>query len=139
MGKAAALAPSADLAMQEAILGALVDAPELLDNWEGFGVEPYMTGDFALSAAALHQHGSAVAALDDIPATLRDFVSMRIVEPLFDAAEGANVIRGNVKKLRALEQTSTRETLLDELKKAESAGDNAEFMRILVRLDELKR
>jgi DNA primase len=127
-------------ALQEAILGALIDDPESADeNAVMHGAEQVLDGDFALALATLLRHGVRPDALDELPSSLRDFVAERLVAPTHERGEIPDIIRANVNKLFAMQKRSRQEDLLEELDAAVTLGDDDEMTRVMVELDALGR
>lgn len=126
-------------ALQEAVLGAIIDDMESLDEHLLMSVEQELDGDFALACASLFQHGPRSEALADMPASLREFVASRLVAPVHDRDDVADVIRGNVAKLVQMRSTSRREDLLQELDAAVALGDDEEMLRVMAKIDVLGR
>lgn len=136
--KAAKRGPS--WAMQEAILGALIDDSEhLLDHVEWGGVDSVLDGDFALALSVLMQRGVNVDALSDVPESLRGFVAARLVEPEHTSDEAAEIIRANVAKLSGMHRLSSRADLVAKLDAAVALGDDKTMMRVMKELDALGR
>lgn len=126
--------------LQEAILGALIDSPdERYELVTMHDVEQAFDGDFALALATLLQHGARVEALAEIPASLRDFVAARLVEPVHDRDDVAEIIRANVAKLSGMHKLSRREDLIAALDAAVASGKDDEMMRVMEQLDALGR
>lgn len=127
-------------ALQEAILGALIDDPEsLVANAQWYGAEETLDGDFALALASLVRHGARPEVLGEIPASLRDFVAARLVEPVHERDEVPLILRANADKLRAMRRSERREDLLQKLDAAVASGDDDETMRVMEELDALGR
>jgi DNA primase len=138
---APACAPlSADHAIQEAILGALIDQPSLLDDAALMqDVEHVMSDDCALVVAALERHGTGHELLAELPASVHAFVAGRIVAPEHDLESALMVVHGNVGKLIALQRQSQHDDLLAKLDAASADGDDDKVSRILNELDALNR
>jgi DNA primase len=127
-------------ALQEAILGALIDDPEGLDeSVQWHGVDQALDGDFALALASLMQRGACIEVLSDIPASLRDFVAARLVEPVHERDDIAEIVRANVAKLQSMRTLSRKQDLLDELDAAVANGNDVDVMRVMNQLDALGR
>jgi DNA primase len=127
-------------ALQEAILGALVDDPEGLDgNMQWCDAEQALDGDFALALGALMQHGVRAEALADVPTSLRDFVAGRLVEPAHALEDIPEILRANVGKLLAMGKSSRHNDLITQLEAAEASGNDDEAMRVMQELDALGR
>jgi DNA primase len=127
-------------ALQEAILGALIDDPEGLDEHLSLhDVEQALDGDFALALASLVQHGARTEALAEMPASLRDFVAARFVEPAHDRQDITEIIRANVGKLLAMRKGSRQDDLINELDAAVASGNDNEVMRVMAQIDALGR
>jgi DNA primase len=126
--------------LQEAILGALIDDPEGLDeNVATDGVEQALDGEFALALSVLMRLGVRAEALAEMPSTLRGFVAARLVEPMHERDDIPEIIRANVAKLEAMRKLSRQEDLLQELDAAVALGDDDEMMRVMGDLDALGR
>lgn len=128
-----------EYALQEAILGALLDAPEALDENVGPDVEQALDGDFALAFSVLVRLGVRVEALAELPASVRDFVAARLVEPVHERDDVAEIVRANVAKLQSMRKLSRQEDLLKELDAAVASGNDGEAMRVMEQLDALGR
>lgn len=127
-------------ALQEAILGALIDDPEsLVANAQWYGAEETLDGDFALALASLVRHGARPEVLGEMPVALRDFVAERLVEPVHERDEVPLILRANADKLRAMRRSERREDLLQKLDAAVASGDDDETMRVMEQLDALGR
>jgi DNA primase len=127
-------------ALQEAILGALIDEPEMLaDESSWHGADQAFEGDFALAFGALVRHGATNEALAAIPIPIQDFVAARMVEPLHDRDDIPEIIRANVAKLSAMHKLSSREDLIKELDAAIASGNDNETMRVMKKLDVMGR
>jgi len=127
-------------ALQEAILGALIDEPEMLaDEASWQGADQAFDGDFALAFGALVRHGATNEALAAIPPSLHDFVAARMVEPLHERDDIPEIIRANVAKLSAMHKLSSHEDLIKELDAAIASGNDKETMRVMGKLDAMGR
>lgn len=127
-------------ALQEAILGALIDDPDrLADDASWQGADEALDGDFALAFGALVRHGATNEALVEIPPSLQDFVAARMVEPLHGRDDIPEIIRANVAKLSAMHKLVSRDDLLKELDAAIASGNDTETMRVMTRLDAMGR
>jgi DNA primase len=129
-----------DYAIQEAILGALLDVPDMLSE-EGYleWVENVFDGDFALALGQLLQHGATPLMLAGLADGLHAFVAGRLVAPLHDTGEATDVVRANVQKLLEMRKQSRVDDLLAELDTAMASGDDDEIMRVMTELDTLNR
>jgi DNA primase len=126
-------------ALQEAILGAMIDDPESVDEWLTTRIEQELDGDFALATAALLRYGARTEALAEVPASLRDFVAARLVTPVHERDEVASVIRGNVAKMATMRKRVSQEDLIKELDTAVASGNDNELARVMADIDALGR
>lgn len=126
--------------LQEAILGALIDEPEMLtDETSWQGADQAFDGEFALAFGALVRYGATSEALGEIPPSIHDFVAARMVEPLHGREDIPEIIRANVAKLSAMHKLVSRDDLLKELDAAIASGNDNETMRVMAKLDAMER
>jgi DNA primase len=132
----------------EAILGVLLDFPELLTDPEVIEAVQELEGDVALGVAAVRRmwdskkpfEGSEL--LDLFPPAIHAFAANRLASPQFEAADEARTeLLENAKKLRRLAWGRDKAHLVEALTHAEGRGDNAaedELLRELARRSKRK-
>ncbi len=120
-----------------AIIGALLDFPDLLDSEELLAYGALMQGDLAAVVACLRQarrrpsrddrhasHFELNEALAKIPEAVRPFAEARMAAPLHSTIKTAQVeLSGNLKKLQHMEFARLSNSAVNELEKARMTGD----------------
>lgn len=123
--------------MTTAVIGALLDFPELLDSEDLLAYSARMEGELAAVIACLHRArratrsptghlsaGDLHEALAKMPENVRPFVQARLAAPLHGATKTAQVeLIGNLKKLMHIEHTRLSSSAQSDLEKARRAGD----------------
>lgn len=127
-----ALSPNRAEQVGEAILGAIIDFPDLLEDPD---VEPALSmldGDAALAVAAVRRSRGPQKGLDaaeflaQIPGPIHSFAAGRLASPLFEAAADAKAaISDNARKLERLSLSREKAAVMDRPNKAEALGDLA--------------
>jgi DNA primase len=114
-----------------AVLGAILDFPELLDDEEVNLALEALEGEVVMGVAAVRQMWDskksldAAEVLDLMPAAIHTFAEPRLVAPVFTQVDEARTeLLENTKKLRRLALQGHRVQALDELAKAEQLGDD---------------
>ena len=134
----------------QAIVGALLDFPELLDDREAADAAEILDGDFALALVALRQAQTAQADranagppggehddpavsnkgiyadvfLAQIPRSIQAFAVGRLASPLFDLVGDARFeLLGNARKLRRLSLSRENAAGMDRLNRVQAQGD----------------
>ncbi|MBN2193133.1 MAG: DNA primase [Polyangiaceae bacterium] len=154
-------APEAQ-AIERAILGALLDYPELLGRGEVVTGLHELEGDVAAAVASLRRfwdahvlRGDAATAgralsevLPKFPPSLHAFATARIAAPMIERLEDAEAqLHENGERLRTLAVTRQRPAVVAELRRSEATGDLAQGLETLhrrqsalkERADELRR
>jgi DNA primase len=128
------------------ILGALLDYPELLDDPSVATGLATLEGDAAGAVAALRQAssgdplGPAEQVLAKLAPTIHPFAAARLAAPRHERLESARAeLLGNVKKLERLEQQRQRSRVVEELQRAERAGDFDHELEVLREHEHLRR
>ncbi len=118
-----------------AILGALLDRPELFDCHEVSEGLSAVSGDLALAIAALRQQpaqASAPEVLAGLPEAIHAFAARRLAAPVHDdVAQAKRELLENVAKLERLESRRERAELVGELQRAADSGDVDQEMMLL--------
>lgn len=123
-----------------AILGALLDFPELLDSEELMAYSPHMEGDVAAAVACLRATTVVApvdgpqlhAALSRIPEHLKGFAAERLAAPKHEDIDIARVeLFANLDKLRSMELTRLSSTALSEIERARQEGDYEQELLLL--------
>lgn len=116
-----------------AVLGVLLDFPELLDDPEVADPLSVLEGDTALAVAALRQAREgkkglyAAEFLAQIAPPIHPFAAGRLASPVFEAVgEARTELLSNVKKLNDLGLKRDNAAIVEHLHRAESLGDAAE-------------
>lgn len=117
-------------AIDEAVLGALLDYPELLGDQEVDAVVASAEGDLALSLAVVRQswerHGAALGdeVLDLMPRSFHAFASGRLAAPKFaEQKEARAELLDNARKLRTKTLQADRTAVLEQMTRASRIGD----------------
>ncbi len=142
-------APKRSSPLTDAILGTLLDFPDLLKEEAVSSYFGYMEGDLALSVATLRETvegddvGRAEAgarlrsALSQLPPGVREKAGHRLAAPLHDDIEQARVeLFGNLDKLHQMELNRLSTSTLSEIERARAEGD---FEKELTLLQEQER
>jgi DNA primase len=137
-----------EMAIGPAILGAILDFPELLDDPDVMGAITELEDDAALGVAAVRQMWDpkkslqASELLDLMPPAIHAFAANRLASPLFDAAaEARTELLDNAKKLRRRAWSRDKAQLVEALARAEGRGDSTaedELLRELSRRSKRK-
>lgn len=113
-----------------AMLGAVLDFPDLLDDAEVTQALTELDGDSALGVAAVRRMWDskktlqATDLLDLLPAAIHAFAASRLASPEFDQVAGARTeLLENAKKLRRWAWSRDKARLVDEISRAEGVGD----------------
>ena len=121
-----------------AMLGAVLDAPEILDELEVEEALGVLEGEPALAIAAARQTRDttkgiyAVEFLAQIPATVHAFAAGRMASPVFDGPDEARAeLLDNARKLKRLTLQRENAAVADEPNRAEALGDVASVEAIL--------
>jgi DNA primase len=119
-------------AIEEAVLGAILDFPELLGDSLVAEVLASAEGDLALGVDAVRRTWDAKGSLtgdevlDLIPRPIHAFASGRMAAPKFGELKEARAeLLENAKKLRDKSLRADRAATLDQLGRATKLGDNA--------------
>jgi len=115
-----------------AMLGSVLDFPELLEDTDVAQALTQLDGDPALGVAAVRRMWDpkkslqAADLLDLLPPAIHAFASSRLASPKFDQAVGARTeLLENAKKLRRWAWSRDKARLVDEISRAEGVGDHA--------------
>jgi DNA primase len=123
-----------------AILGALLDFPQLLDSDELMAYSPHMEGDIAAAVACLRAAAASVplegtqlrGALSRFPEHLQEFAGERLAAPKHEDIDIARVeLFANLDKLRSMELTRLSSTALSEIERARQEGDYEQELLLL--------
>lgn len=120
-----------------AILGSILDFPELFNSAEAFEAASLLDREQASALAALRQcwKGNAIEAelvLANVPPSIHPFALARLAAPQHEQLEHArNELVGNIGKLRKLEQKHTTSAVLAELEQASRLGNVEEQDNLL--------
>jgi DNA primase len=113
-----------------AILGALLDFPELVDAPEAGLAAELLEGDEALALGALRQIwelGEATNSelvLAKLPTSIHPFARARLAAPRHARVEDAQAeLSGNVRQLKALVLSREKKSVVEELERAQRSGD----------------
>lgn len=126
-----------------AILGCLLDFPELLDSEEVLLYSNHMEGEIAVAVACLRS-GQAAGALDGaglgsvldrFPVALRKFGEERLAAPKHDDIDIARVeLFANLDKLRRMELTRLSISAVSDIERARQEGDYDQELELLKEL-----
>ncbi len=126
----ASRSPVLDRAIDEAVLGALLDFPELLGDTEVAGALAHAEGDLALAVSAIRQdwesNGSELGdnVLYLIPRPIHLFASGRMAAPKFsEVSEARAELLENAKKLLEKAMRADRTAVLEQMSRAQKLGD----------------
>lgn len=116
--------------MGQAVLGSLLDYPELLDDPELLPVLTMLDGSVALAIAAMRQCLGPTGALDvgeflaRCPALIHPFAARRVAGPMFESIADAKVeaLQNGQKLLRLLLKNDNTASC-EELRRLETLGD----------------
>lgn len=133
-----------------AIVGALLDFPELLDSDELLAYSSHMEGDAAAAVATLKllalQKGGNLAgsalheALPRLPDRLQPYAAERLAAPQHLDIESARVeLFANLDKLQHMELTRLSSSALSEIERARQEGDYDQELELLRRQEERAR
>lgn len=133
-----------------AIVGALLDFPELLESDELFAYSSHMEGDSAAAVATLKlialQKGGNLAgsalheALPRLPDRLQAYAAERLAAPKHLDIESARVeLFANLDKLRHMELTRLSSSALSEIERARQEGDYDQELELLRMQEERAR
>lgn len=132
-----------EMAIEQGLLGALLDFPELFDDPETDAAVAELSGDTALTAAAIRQEWDRKKALfgpellDLLPRAIHPFAVGRLASPRFSKVEEARTeLVENAKKLRWRAFESDKAVKVQELAQAQGLGDTDaedELLRDLAR------
>jgi DNA primase len=135
-------------AIGRAVLGALLDFSELLDDPEVMEAVAELEGDAALGVAAVRRMWDPKKSLqpsellDLMPPAIHAFAANRLASPLFEAPEEARTeLLDNAKKLRRRAWSRDKVQLVEALARAEGRGDSTaedELLRELSRRSKRK-
>ena len=120
-----------------AILGAILDFPELFNSAQAFEAASLLDREQAAALAALRQcwTGNGIEAelvLANVPPSIHPFALARLAAPQHEQLEHArNELVGNIAKLRKLEQKSATPALLAGLEQASRSGNIEEQDNLL--------
>ncbi len=137
-------------AIGTAIVGALLDFPELLESDELLAYASHMEGDAAAAVASLKllalQKGGHLAAsalheaLPRLPDRLQPFASHRLAAPKHLDIESARVeLFANLDKLHQMELTRLSSSALSEIERARQEGDYDQELELLKAQEERAR
>jgi DNA primase len=137
-------------AIGQAIVGALLDFPELLEGDELLSYSAHMEGDAAAAVATLKllalQKGGVLAgsalheALPRLPGRLQSFAAQRLAAPKHLDIESARVeLFGNLDKLHQMELTRLSSSALSEIERARQEGDYDQELELLRMQEERAR
>jgi DNA primase len=124
-----------------AILGALLDFPELIESPEVAETLLVIDGDPALAIAALRQDPTLPLSPEHLlaktPLSIHPFAAARLAAPRHQAVDDAKAeLLGNVEKLKRLELLRHKSEVVEELAKMQATGD---FDREIALLGEQSR
>jgi DNA primase len=134
----------------KAIVGALLDFPELLDSDELIAYSAHMEGDAAAAVATLKllalQKGGVLSggalqeALPRLPDRLQPFAAQRLAAPKHLDIDTARVeLFANLDKLHQMELTRLSSSALSEIERARQEGDYDQELELLRRQEERAR
>jgi hypothetical protein len=134
----------------QAIIGALLDFPELLESEELMAYSAHMEGDAAAGVAclkmiALQKGGSLDSgglhdALPRLPDRLQPFAAERLAAPKHLDIDTARVeLFANLDKLHQMELTRLSSTALGEIERARQEGDYDQELALLKEQEERAR
>jgi DNA primase len=119
--------------MAHAVLGAILDYPELVDDTEVESALGVLEGDVALAVAAVRQtrvgqKGIYTAEfLAQIAAPIHHFAAGRLASPVFESSAEARVeLLNNAGKLRRLHLKRENAAVVEQLHRSRAHGDAAE-------------
>jgi DNA primase len=117
-------------AIEEGVLGALLDFPELLDDPEVLPALEESEGDLALAVVALRtardRDGGRLGfeVLEELPRSVHAFASGRLAAPRFaELKEARAELLENAKKLRERTLQAERAAALEQMQRASRLGD----------------
>ena len=117
-------------AIDDAVLGALLDFPELLADPAVVAALDHAEGDLALATAAVRKEweskGSALGdeVLDLIPRPIHAFASGRLAAPKFaEVIEARAELLENAEKLQRKSMRADRTAVLEQVSRAQKLGD----------------
>lgn len=128
-----------------AILGAILDFPELFSGAEAFEAASLLDSELAAGLAALRQGwtGNGVEVelvLANLPASIHPFALARLAAPQHERLDEArSELLGNIKKLRSLELSREKSAVVGELEQAARLGNFEEQANLLRELQEKAR
>ena len=132
--------------MGEAIVGALMDFPELSDDPDVMEALDVLDGDLALAAGAVRQaHGTEMGLnadefLAQFPGSIHAFAAGRLASPVFETVDAARVeLLKNAGKLRRLSLSRENAATVIELQRVASLGDEEREMALLRDAERRKR
>jgi len=124
--------------IDQEILGALLDYPELLDTPDVVQALQWLEGDAALAAATWRRHLQTVgsrhteAFLAKVPSSIHAFAAARLAAPKHDQLEQAKAeLRENVRKLERLASRREQSAIVEQLEKAGATGDFEQQVALL--------
>ncbi|MEZ4296243.1 MAG: DNA primase [Polyangiaceae bacterium] len=136
--------PEEDMGL--AMLGSLLDFPELLDDPEVQGLFALLDGPVALAVAALRQTLGPNGAPDvgeflaRCPALIHPFAARRLASPLFETVADAKAeLLQNGQKLERLALKNDNAATREELRRLDMLGDRASEEAILREIQERAR
>ncbi|MBM4376103.1 MAG: toprim domain-containing protein [Deltaproteobacteria bacterium] len=128
-------------AIDEAVLGALLDYPDLLGDPEVEAELAEAEGDLALAVAVVRRcwerHGAALGdeVLDLIPRSVHAFASGRLAAPKFGELKEARAeLLDNASKLRTKTLQADRTAVLEQMTRASRLGDREAEDELLAEL-----
>jgi len=129
-----------------AMLGAILDFPDLLDDPQTTAELPLLEGAVAMGVDAVQRwRGSkkslqASELLDLMPVAIHAYAAGRLVSPQFDDLREAKAeLLDNAKKLRRLAREREKALKLQEISQAQGLGDNEAEDELLRELDRRAR
>ncbi len=137
----ASLSRAQEKAIEEAVLGAILDFPELLEDPEATEASDGAEGDLALALDAVRRMWDAKRSLagdevlDLIPRPIHAFASGRLAAPVFgDMKDARAELLSNLKKLQNLSLRADRAAAMEQLNRAGRLGDTAAEDELLLQL-----
>jgi len=130
--------------LDESIVGAILDFPELLDSDEVLTYAHHMEGDLALGVACLREARISSApsdtgsgtfqgdVLERLPGAIKNFVTQRLAAPLHEEVDLARVeLCANLDKLRRMELSRHAGAAVGEIERARQEGDFDQELELL--------
>ena len=133
-------------AIGRAIVGALLDYPELLDDSEVEDALGAVEGEAALTIAAVRHHRDPENTLytgeflAQIPPSIHSFAAGRLASPVFEAVAPAKTeLLNNAGKLKRLILARENAAVVDKLHRGEALGDAASENALLREIERRSR